>query len=158
MGPDDWRLVRDVRLAALRDAPTAFESTYEREIAFGEADWRRRFGPRSVTFLAYLPEASPAGMAGGLEDQASVVELVAMWVAPAARGRGVGEALVDAVSGWAKPRDLHLWVTEGNAPARALYERCGFVPTGEREPLTSYPSLWEVGMCLGFNSVKGLTR
>jgi GNAT superfamily N-acetyltransferase len=153
MGPDDWRAVRDVRLAALRDAPTAFSSSYQRESAFGEADWRGRFGPRSVTFLAYLPEASPAGIAGGYQrDQASVVELVSMWVAPAARGRGVGEALVEAVSGWANARDLHLWVTESNTPARALYERCGFVPTGEREPLPSYPSLLEIGMCRRFKT------
>lgn len=65
-----------------------------------------------------------------------------MWVAPAARGHRVGEAVAD----WAPGRDVHLWVTEGNLPARALYERCGFAVTQERQPLPSDPSLSEVGM------------
>jgi GNAT superfamily N-acetyltransferase len=146
VGPDDWPLVRDVRLAALREAPNAFASTYEREIEFAEPDWRRRFHPGSATFLAYLPEVSPAGIAGGLEDAPGVVELVSMWVAPAARGRGVGEALVSAVADWARDRDVHLWVTESNMFARALYERCGFVATRERQPLPSDPALPEMGM------------
>ncbi len=30
--------------------------------------------------------------------------------------------------------------------ARLLYERCGFSPTGERQPLPSNPAIGEVGM------------
>lgn len=103
--------------------------------------------------LASLPEVSPAGLAGGLlpsvADQPRVVELVSMWAAPMARGHGVGEALVMRVADWAKARDcpdVHLWVTESNTAARALYERCGFIPTGERQPLPSDPSLPEIGL------------
>ena len=65
-----------------------------------------------------------------------------MYVRPRGRGRGVGEALVAAVIGWAAARratSVHLWVTETNAPARALYQRCGFALTGERQPLPSDP-------------------
>jgi ribosomal protein S18 acetylase RimI-like enzyme len=74
-----------------------------------------------------------------------------MWVNPAARGRGVGAALIDAVAGWAGSRDctsVHLWVTETNPHATRLYERFGFTPTGERQPLPSDPALDEIGMHL----------
>jgi ribosomal protein S18 acetylase RimI-like enzyme len=37
-------------------------------------------------------------------------------------------------------------VTESNASARRLYERCGFSATGERQPLPSDPSLAEIRM------------
>ena len=77
------------------------------------------------------------------------VELVSMYVRPRARGRGVGEALVATVIDWASNRNaacVHLWVTETNAPARALYERCGFALTGERQPVPSNPGLDEVAM------------
>jgi GNAT superfamily N-acetyltransferase len=150
-GPGEWQLVRDARLAALRDTPSAFASTYQREAAFTEADWRGRLSSSSATFLAYLPEVSPAGLSGALEHSPGTAELVSMWVSPAARGRGVGEALVAAVTDWAKTRDhtaVHLWVTRENFPARALYERCGFSPTGERQPLPSDSGLDEIGMRL----------
>jgi ribosomal protein S18 acetylase RimI-like enzyme len=61
----------------------------------------------------------------------------------------VGEALVAAVIDWAGQRNaasVHLWVTETNSHARALYERCGFTLTGERQPLPSDPSIGEVAM------------
>jgi hypothetical protein len=35
---DDWQALRDIRLAALRDAPEAFASTYEQQVTFGEAN------------------------------------------------------------------------------------------------------------------------
>jgi len=72
-----------------------------------------------------------------------------MWVRPTARGHGVGAALAGAAADWAKGRDhdtLYLWVTKTNAPARLLYERCGFTPTGETQPLPSDPSLSEIRM------------
>ena len=145
----DWQALRDIRLEALRDAPSAFGSTYEREVAFGEPDWLRRIA-RGGNFLAYLPEAGePVGLIGGYSETADVVELVSMYVRPKARGRGVGEALVATVFGWAQDRGaktVHLWVTESNAHARALYERCGFGLTGERQPLPSDPSLGEIAM------------
>ena len=93
--------------------------------------------------------AKPAGLAGGYVADPDTVELVSMYVRPEARGRGVGEALVAAVARWAEAKgakSLHLWVTEINAPARLLYQRCGFSPTPERQPLPSNPALGEIGM------------
>jgi GNAT superfamily N-acetyltransferase len=145
----DWPALRDIRLAALRNAPEAFSSTYDDQVRFGPEQWQQRIA-RGGTFLAFLPGTSgPAGMAGGYQAAPGLVELISMFVQPWARGHGVGEALVDAVLGWALARDamtVHLWVTETNTPARRLYERCGFTPTGERQPLPSNPALPEIAM------------
>jgi GNAT superfamily N-acetyltransferase len=150
VGADAWQAMRDVRLAALRDAPQAFASTYEREVVFTEADWQRRIAGGG-SFLAYLPErdTAPAGIAGGFETEPGTIELVSMWVRPQARGQGVGQVLVEAVVGWARARGasrVHLWVTETNSRARLLYERCGFRPTAERQPLPSDAGVTEMGM------------
>lgn len=147
---DDWQLMRDVRLTALADAPYAFGSTYAREVAFTEAQWRGRIDERSVTFLAYdeSDDVTPAGLAGVIVED-SAPDVVSMWVRPSFRGRGVGASLIEATSSWAKAHSfptLFLWVTESNAPARRLYERCGFTLTGARQPLPSDPSLQEVRM------------
>lgn len=162
--PDEWKTMRDVRLAALRDAPDAFGSTYAREAAFAEEQWRARFHDHGVTYFAYLSGASgasrasgasgadePAGIAGVYEAEGAA-DLVSMWVRPTARGRRtspVAEELVTACAGWARARghdELFLWVTESNTRARRLYERCGFTPTGDRQPLRSDPSLPEIRM------------
>ncbi len=147
----DWQALRDIRLEALRDAPYAFGSTYADQVKLGEAHWRQRIA-RGGTFLAFVPEVSapePVGLIGGYPEEPGVVELVSMFVSPQARGHGVGEALIDAVIGWARARDatsVHLWVTETNKHACRLYERCGFTPTAERQPLPSDPALAEIGM------------
>ena len=144
----DWQALREIRLQALRDAPSAFASTHARETAFADGEWRRR-AARDGSFLAFLPEVSPAGLGGGYLAAPDTVELISMFVRPQARGRGVGEAINDAVAGWARDKGattVHLWVTETNSGARMLYERCGFTVTAERQPLPSAPALGEIGM------------
>ena len=84
------------------------------------------------------------------EDVTSA-KLVSMWVAPHARGQGVGRQLVAVVVQWARDHDatsVQLWVTETNTDARRLYESCGFVLSGGRQPLPSDPLLSEVAMQL----------
>lgn len=143
----DWELWRDLRLRALRDSPTAFGSTYERELAFSEADWRQRAGgaanavalgggtagPAVLAFAGGLP----AGMGGGFRDLPGWLHVVAMWTDPAWRGRGVGRAVLGFLTAWADEAGLrvHLDVTVGNDGARSLYEGYGFVTTGETRPL-----------------------
>ncbi|HEY2279248.1 MAG TPA: GNAT family N-acetyltransferase [Streptosporangiaceae bacterium] len=150
VGADDWRAMRDIRLDALREAPYAFASTYAREAAYAEQTWRERASSGN-SILAYLPELGPApvGLVAWLQEVPDELELVSMWVRPQARQRQVGVALVEAVVEQARrtgrPR-VHLWVTESNMPARGLYERCGFSPTGERQPLPSDPALMELAM------------
>ena len=147
---DDWELMRDIRLSALCEAPSAFGSTYAREAGFTEERWRGRIGERSVMFFAHDDPAvpAPAGLAGVYVEDGTA-DLVSMWVRPSSRGRHVGEALVEAAASWAKGRDfkaLFLWVTASNSAARRLYERCGFTATGESQPLPSDPALPEIRM------------
>jgi ribosomal protein S18 acetylase RimI-like enzyme len=149
VSPDDWETLRGVRLAALREAPSAFGSTYAREAAFTEERWRGRISERHVTYFGYLPDApEPAGLIG-VYVAGELADVVSMWVRPAARGRGVGEALISAAADWSRARghdDVFLWVTESNTAARKLYERCGFTLTGQEQPLPSDPTLTEVRM------------
>jgi ribosomal protein S18 acetylase RimI-like enzyme len=150
VGADDWQAMRDIRLDALRDAPYAFASTYAREAAFPEETWRER-ARSGNSIVAYLPESGqqPMGLVASIQEVPGVLELVSMWVRPQARGRQVGSALAEAIVERARrgqQAQVHLWVTESNKPALRLYERCGFSPTGERQPLPSDPALMELAM------------
>ena len=155
----DWQVLRDIRLQALRDAPDAFSSTYAGESAFEDSVWHQR-AARDGSFIAFLPEVSApgaAGLAGGFQEAPGVVELVSMFVRPQARGRGVGEALIDAVVSWARQKNatsVHLWVTETNKHARRLYERHGFTETAPCSNARVYMQVSGVGL---FEQVAALT-
>jgi GNAT superfamily N-acetyltransferase len=133
--PEEWETLRAVRLRALADAPGAFGSSLERELAFDEATWRSRT-VTSAQFLAVVgPE--PAGLAAARNPAGPARELVSMWVAPEHRRHGVGAALVARVAEHARgegARELRLWVVVGNEEATAFYGRLGFAPTGATEP------------------------
>jgi GNAT superfamily N-acetyltransferase len=133
----------------------AFGSTLAGEEAFPDEVWDERAtrGAAGEDQVTYVAEDGDRwlGMATGLvdaEDQSRPM-LVGMFVEPAVRGTGVGAALVDAVVDWARGRGaagLRLWVTTPNRPALALYRRCGFRPTGRRQPLDHAPDVSELEM------------
>lgn len=134
---DDWELWRDLRLRALQESPHAFGSTYARELAFTEQDWRDRAGAGTGVTVIARRDGEPAGMGGGFRDRPGWLKVVAMWTDPDHRGRGAGTAVLAHVASWAEARDLrvHLDVAVANPGARAVYERAGFVATGETRPL-----------------------
>ena len=146
----NWRTYRDVRLAMLQDAPRAFWTTYAQAAARSDEEWRRMVG-QSHTWLA-LGGAEPLGSVACVrlpEQPEDECVLVGMWVAPSARGRGVGERLVRTVLESAAERGLSrvlLEVAHENAPARALYERMGFAPTGRTGEMPHDPSITELEM------------
>lgn len=152
---DEGHLLAELRLAALKDAPSAFSSTYETEVGRGPEEWADRArlgasGAERVTFLAF-DDNSPVGLVGGYrpEPEGLLVELVSMWVSPDARRQGAGLALVRGVLRWAETsgaRLVGLWVVRGNPPATALYEKAGFNATGECQLLPSDPAREEVRM------------
>jgi ribosomal protein S18 acetylase RimI-like enzyme len=147
LGAGDEDRLREVRLRALADAPKAFASTYEREEMFSRDVWTARLTDDGSVNLLAVGGGSALGMTSArIEERPGTAHLLGMWVAPEARGRGVGRRLIDAIVEWAREREIHelgLWVTDANDPARALYGDTGFRPTGERQPLPSDPSIME---------------
>ncbi|RNI18153.1 GNAT family N-acetyltransferase [Flexivirga caeni] len=142
--PDGWERYRAVRLAALQDAPEMFGSTYEREIAFDEGEWRRR-AERPATFLA-VRDGVDVGIAGAYEFDAGWC-VMGMWLHPDARGTGAVDLLLaacaDVAVGCGAWR-LALWVMADNPRGIRAYERGGFAFTGERE--LGRDGRWELAM------------
>ncbi len=144
----DEKTLRGLRLQALSDAPEAFGSTYERELARTTTDWQRWMSP-GVTFILDAPEGANGIVAGSRDTtDASVVQLMAMWVHPAIRGSGAADELVAAVLAWAESvgaRLVRLDVMRANARALRFYERNGFRLTG-REAVRERDGMLEVQM------------
>jgi len=92
-------------------------------------------------WLAWHDDAA-VGIAGTFRGERWMV--FTMWVDPTHRGHGIGRAFLDVIVAYVRARnatELYLDVTDGNDAARALYQRYGFVDTGEHEPLPSHPEL-----------------
>jgi ribosomal protein S18 acetylase RimI-like enzyme len=127
----------------LRDDAAYFASRYEDAVREPDETWRRwvaEAGPdASKALFAAVEGERWLGVVGGfVRVDPSEVHLISMWVAPEARGRGVAKALIRALARWTLARGaarILLFVQEANTPARALYERIGFVPTGDRAPI-----------------------
>jgi ribosomal protein S18 acetylase RimI-like enzyme len=151
VSPDDWAQYRDIRLEMLREAPDAFWFTYADEATYDEADWRERI---EGAWLVQARDAEgvlgSAGLGSHWEpEKATTATLFGMYVAPRARGRGIGEALVRAVLEQARrlgKSAVVLEVTVGNDAAIALYERCGFERTGATSPHPRKHHLHEIEM------------
>jgi len=142
LAPEEWAVLRALRLAALTDSPDQFGETVlvaSRRVA---EEWSALTststpGAASDTYVAEV-DGVPVGMAFAIRDavDASVGRLGGMWVAPNARGCGIGMALVTAVVDWARTggkRSVRLWVVPSSNADR-LYRRAQFVPTGRQKP------------------------
>jgi RimJ/RimL family protein N-acetyltransferase len=131
--PDDWKTLREIRLAALADAPDAFLMAYADAVGLDEQQWRIRT-TRSDMFAAFVGGAA-VGLVGLFgPNEAGDHTLIAMWVAPALRGTGVAGALIGAVVDRAAStgaRSVRLEVAPGNVRAEKVYSRHGFAPTDE---------------------------
>jgi GNAT superfamily N-acetyltransferase len=136
--------LRELRLRALADAPSAFAASLDAQGGLPLDSWTgwaraAAQGADTVIILA-VDDDRWVGMIVGrlLADAGATAWLEALWVDPRARRRRLGQRLIEAVAEWARERGavrLDLSVTEGNRPARALYAHAGFAPTGRRRPL-----------------------
>jgi L-amino acid N-acyltransferase YncA len=79
---------------------------------------------------------------GPVRDQpdglAAAGEVFAIYLAPEARGRGLGRALFEHVVGDLRGRGfapIVVWVFEANAATRGFYEAAGFELDGARQPV-----------------------
>jgi ribosomal protein S18 acetylase RimI-like enzyme len=140
--PDEWARWRAVRLRMLRDDAAFFASRYDDAVREPDGWWQRWVSEadgRAKVLLVAEDEGEWLGVVGGfVRIDPTEVHLISMWVAPEARGRGVATRLVGALALWAADAGatrILLFVQEANAPAQALYDRLGFQPTGQREPI-----------------------
>ena len=142
MTADDWPDVRRIYEEGLATGVGSFETT-----APSMEQWNAGRLPHSrlvaredgavLGWAAISPFSARACYAGVAE--------VGIYVAAAARGRGIGRALLEALIGSAEAHGI--WTLQGatiaaNTASLALQERCGFRVVGRRERIARRDGLW----------------
>jgi len=131
--PGDATGIREVGLAAWRATypPLLGAAAVERflEVAYSTERVRLRI-ERDDCFVAAMPIGDPSGIDAFIE---SIVEddhahIVAFYARPEARGRGLGNALLDAVVALYPGMDISADVLIGNVLAEPFYLARGFEP------------------------------
>jgi ribosomal protein S18 acetylase RimI-like enzyme len=140
--PADANAFQALRLAALKDTPSAFGSSYEEEKDFAVSTIEGRLAekPDRGPFGAFEGEDLVGLVALGRENMNKLAHKALIWgmyVKPEARGKGIGRALLLEALSLARAvpevRQVNLCVNASNANAIRLYESAGFKAFG-REP------------------------
>ncbi|HQY93535.1 GNAT family N-acetyltransferase [Caldilinea sp.] len=129
---EQWEIHKRIRLAALADAPYAFTTRLADVVTRPDQQWmeitaRRAGESDGVTYFAAVA-GEPCAMAACILTELGA-EMLAVWVAPAHRKLGVGQALVDYAHTWAIQREattLIVGVYADNQDAVTFYTRAGF--------------------------------
>lgn len=102
---------------------------------WSEQDLRASMGEENRTFFAAVSGGQVAGC-GGVQIAGEQGDILTVGVDPSFRRQGLGEALLTAMiaefKGWGG-KQLFLEVRASNLPARALYEKCGFLEISRRK-------------------------
>jgi ribosomal protein S18 acetylase RimI-like enzyme len=133
-----WEEYRDLRLEALKTDPLAYGSSYEEELAYQEADWRRRILNVLFAVKADEPNSKPVGMiVCGRNDRLKtdhICGIYGVYVSQEYRGKGIGNLLMDAALAEIKKMTgvvkIELAVNPTQKAAARLYRKYGFKITG----------------------------
>lgn len=136
---DDAEIFRALRLRALREEPEAFGSSWEEENQRPlERTIARLQAADTTAFGAFDDAGNLVGMVrlwrhDGVKTEHKA-DIISMYVAPEARGRGMGRKLLEAAITHAREtpgiEQVMLAVVTANTAARNLYLAVGFKPYG----------------------------
>jgi ribosomal protein S18 acetylase RimI-like enzyme len=134
---DRWQDVKELRLEALKNDPASFGETYENSLAYPDIKWKERLqaaleGKNSITLYAEV-DGHLIGQVGAF-DKNGTMGVWGVYVKPEFRGKGYAQLLFGRL--FEKLKALGhtkciLTVNSETIPAQKLYEKIGFVKTGE---------------------------
>ncbi len=148
--PDDWWLLRQIRLTALQESPDSFLAAYDEELLYSQDKWRYEF-ERGDWYIGFKSKAavSLVGCTREKDTPQSECFIEYLWVEQASRGQGVATELLSNVIDRlrvAGVRRAFLWVMDGNHDAERLYKQFGFVSSRISHPLAARPGRSEALM------------
>jgi ribosomal protein S18 acetylase RimI-like enzyme len=141
---DEWPRLQSIRLTALREDPSAFLFSHEKELAYGEQEWRQEFS-RGQWYIM-VSDYKEIGLLGVTREEAASEQkyyLEYLWVAPDFRQAGRASSLLRTALARLRAsgvRTVWLYILDGNEPAMRLYRTFGFQSANKRLLLPDHPA------------------
>lgn len=145
LGENDWRLLKKIRLKALKSDPLVFGSNYEYESQFAETDWRSRLQAEDSAIFMLFAKETPIGMTGVSvfwDDETGKTAIFwGSWLAPDFRGKGLSKLMYETRIEWARahPTVRRIIVSHraSNVASKYANQKHGFVFTRTHEKVWS---------------------
>jgi ribosomal protein S18 acetylase RimI-like enzyme len=147
LSSEEWKLLRDVRLSALRESPRFFLADHDEQSNYADQYWRDEF-IRGDWHIG-VKDGDVVSLIGVIRDDINwpgECFLEYIWVAPDSRRSKFATRMVTIVLDLLKAegmRAANLWVMDGNEPAVHFYTRLGFRTTSEVNPIKVRPGRTE---------------
>lgn len=137
LAPEDWQILRDVRLRALQSDPHVFGASYAQEAAQEDAVWQQRLESADVAIFGVFDGAEIAGMtaiAVAKDDpEKTTAKMWGSWLRPDLRGRGLSVPMYQARIDWARahPSVARIIVSHRGSNAASMHanQKHGFIRT-----------------------------
>lgn len=133
---DEWALLRDFRLKALKEHQAVYTRRYEDEAAVSEAEWRERTNQKDGKIFGLFDGWKLIGLTGVFSywgDTSGKSAVLGMsYIDKAYRGLGLSRLLYQARIDWAKAAGFERVVVahkEGNEASRRANAAFGFKAT-----------------------------
>jgi GNAT superfamily N-acetyltransferase len=130
----DWNVYRDLRLRALQEEPQAYGSTYADNVSRPASFWKERLQDaleEKIQWLVFAKlEDKLVGMAGAFSEEKNTVHVIAVYVIPEQRGKGISKLLMkDLLMRIKRNPEVKRIIVDVNPeqlPAFNLYKNSGF--------------------------------
>ena len=152
LSPPDSSAFQALRLRGLQECPGAFASSYQEEVDTPVSAIENRLQPKadSAIFGAFR-ESKLCALVGlqreGMVKLSHKSHIWGVYVAPEARGRGVGAEIMRHALSYAASklgaRQVNLGVNTKNTAAVALYKKLGFVEYGLERDYLLVDGVWQ---------------
>ena len=143
--PQEWPLLKAIRLEALRTSIGVFGNSFEFESKFDDSYWQQRLESDQNAIWGLFFGEEMIGITGIFTntEEPSEARLTTSYIRPEHRGKGLAKRYYEARIEWARSRGLSkLVVTHraGNEASRVANQRAGFRFTH------SEPRVWPDGV------------
>jgi ribosomal protein S18 acetylase RimI-like enzyme len=127
--PNEWQLLKDIRIESLKGEPGAFRDKLKKEEAFSDEQWRVSLKQSDGSIVLFAKENDRVIGMIGIDNKQGKSHIWGVYVSSEYRGKGIGKMLLESILGEIRSYGYGvavLTVQPTQERAISLYQSFGF--------------------------------